>query len=674
MAKKCIKSWGWAFFLVGAYIMVLSGSAFGQVVPGTVNAKVLDGVGNKITSTVSGPDTGLDVNCLNCGAGGATYLDADGIVNQTASAVHGQTYMYNGATWDRVRGSILTGLEVNCVTGCAGGASTPSDAFANPVTAGLQMGFNMVYNGVTWDRLRGTIAGGALVNISNASLAVTGTFFQATQPVSGTVAVSNAFLLDATFTGRFPVAYVDADAVANQTTTAIHGQSYFYNGVTWDRMRGTIAGGLLVDVSDAFLLDATFTTRINTLGQKAMAASTPVVLASDQTSIPVAATVSNAFLLDATFTGRFPVAYVDADTIANQTTTAVHGQCYLYNGVTWDRCRGAIATGMLVNISNATLAVTQSGAWVVDTELPAAAVLSDAIANPTTPTVGAATLGFNGVTFERVRTQGDAADAVATEACCHLAITSHNYGYNGVTWDRLRSTIAGGLLVDVSDLFLLDATVTNRFPAGSTPADNESNAITATRFGNYNFVFDGVAWDRWTGAVTQSGTWNIGTVTTVTTVGTLTTITNPVTVLGNKTNNNAAPGATNVGVLPCVATAVAPTHTEGNQVGCSGNLSGATRVINESSIATANNDGACASGAASFTAIVSNASRTWLAVWASPANTDDVYLKLGATATAADARFAPGQPLNFTSGRIYTGIIDAFPASGTQAVCVMELN
>jgi len=160
----------------------------------------------------------------------------------------------------------------------------------------------------------------------------------------------------------------------------------------------------------------------------------------------------------------------------------------------------------------------------------------------------------------------------------------------------------------------------------------------------------------------------------VTTVGTLTTITNPVTVLGNKTNNNAAPGATNVGVLPCIATAVAPSSTEGNQTGCSKNLGGAQRVIEQNFISTANNDGACASGAVSFTAIASNASRTWLAVWASPANTDDVYLKLGAVATNADARFAPGQPLNFTTGRIYTGIIDAFPNSGTQAVCVMELN
>jgi hypothetical protein len=510
-------------WIILVLLLCMVGVSEAQVTPGTVSSKTLDGVGNKITSTVVGADTGLDVNIIGGGGGGPTYLDADGIVNQTTNAVHGQTYMYNGATWDRVRGAILTGLEVNCVTGCSGGASTPTDAFANPTTAGLQQTFNMGFNGVTWDRLRSSIASGLEVN------------------------VTDAFLLDATFTGRFVAAYVDADAIANQTTTAVHGQSYFYNGVTWDRMRGSVVDGLLVN-----------------LGAN-----------NDVTVTSGTITLSNAFLLDATFTGRFPVAYVDADTIANQTTTAIHGQ---------------------------------------------------------------------------------------------------NYMYNGVTWDRMRGTIAGGLLVDVSDLFLLDATLTARFPTGSTPADNESNAVTISRIGNFNYIFDGATWDRWTGAVSQSGTWNIGTVTTVTTVGTLTTITNPVTVLGNKTNNNAAPGATNVGVLPCIATAAVPASTEGNQVGCSTNLSGAQRVINESSIATANLDGSCPSGAASFTVAASNASRTWLAMWASPANTDDVYIKLGATATSADGRFAPGQPINFTSGRIYTGVVDAFPNSGTQAVCVMELN
>jgi hypothetical protein len=61
------------------------------------------------------------------------------------------------------------------------------------------------------------------------------------------------------------------------------------------------------------------------------------------------------------------------------------------------------------------------------------------------------------------------------------------------------------------------------FPAAFASADNISNQ-TATAIHGYMMVYDGSAWDRWTGAVTQGGTWNIGTVTT------LTGITNPVTV------------------------------------------------------------------------------------------------------------------------------------------------
>ena len=49
-------------------------------------------------------------------------------------------------------------------------------------------------------------------------------------------------------------------------------------------------------------------------------------------------------------------------------------------------------------------------------------------------------------------------------------------------------------------------------------------------------------------------------------------------VIGTKTNDNAAPGATNVGVLAGIANAAAPTWTEGNLVGLSVNTAGALRV------------------------------------------------------------------------------------------------
>jgi hypothetical protein len=57
-------------------------------------------------------------------------------------------------------------LWVNCGVGCAGGASTPADAFANPTTAGLQMEFLMGWNGATWDRLRSSTANGLVADVS----------------------------------------------------------------------------------------------------------------------------------------------------------------------------------------------------------------------------------------------------------------------------------------------------------------------------------------------------------------------------------------------------------------------------------------------------------------------------------------------------------------------------
>ena len=64
----------------------------------------------------------------------------------------------------------------------------------------------------------------------------------------------------------------------------------------------------------------------------------------------------------------------------------------------------------------------------------------------------------------------------------------------------------------------------------------------------------------WTGEVTFSGSITIGTVS------------------GDKSNNTAAPTNDNIGVLPAVANASAPSYTEGRQVLLSTDLSGALRV------------------------------------------------------------------------------------------------
>jgi hypothetical protein len=95
--------------------------------------------------------------------------------------------------------------------------------------------------------------------------------------------------------------------------------------------------------------------------------------------------------------------------------------------------------------------------------------------------------------------------------------------------DTLLITAAGAALVDGSattqpvsgtvtanagtnlntSALALDATLTGRLPAGSTPADNESNVVTTTRAGAYNYVFDGATWDRWTGLVTLAANQSV---------------------------------------------------------------------------------------------------------------------------------------------------------------------
>lgn len=63
-------------------------------------------------------------------------------------------------------------------------------------------------------------------------------------------------------------------------------------------------------------------------------------------------------------------------------------------------------------------------------------------------------------------------------------------------------------------------------------------------------------------------------------------------IVGTKTNNTAAPGATNIGALPGVATAAAPSYTEGNQVGLSQDLIGRLRIVAPDLTATGTMDAA----------------------------------------------------------------------------------
>lgn len=103
-----------------------------------------------------------------------------------------------------------------------------------------------------------------------------------------------------------------------------------------------------------------------------------------------------------TVDSEFPAAAAITDNFANPTTTSVMGMGMVYDGSAWDMLRGDSTNGALVNLGTNN-DVTVTGTVTADTELPAAAVLADATANPTVPTVGSGNLTFNGTTWDRAR-------------------------------------------------------------------------------------------------------------------------------------------------------------------------------------------------------------------------------------------------------------------------------
>jgi hypothetical protein len=195
-------------------------------------------------------------------------------------------------------------------------------------------------------------------------------------------------------------------------------------------------------------------------------------------------------------------------------------------------------------------AVTQSGAWsagrtwslssgsdsvavtgtvslsgAVDTELPAAAALADGASNPTTPLVGAAAILFNGTTWDRARgdtTNGLDVDVTRVQGTVTVAGTvTANAGTN-LNTSLLALESGGNLASAVTALQIIDdwdesdRAKVNPI-AGQAGVQGGSGAVNSLT--QRVVLATDVALPTGAnviGAVTQSGTWNIGTVTTLT--------------------------------------------------------------------------------------------------------------------------------------------------------------
>lgn len=134
------------------------------------------------------------------------------------SGILGQSpYLFNGVSFDRVRGDITNGMDVDVTR--MSGSITPADAYANPTTANQQWSLNGVFNGTTWDRIR-TATADALastgIQTGNPSL-FNGTTFDRQDGISNTNNTATTTLGVAYSTPLSTWSVTDTDSGATQS-------------------------------------------------------------------------------------------------------------------------------------------------------------------------------------------------------------------------------------------------------------------------------------------------------------------------------------------------------------------------------------------------------------------------------------------------------------------------
>jgi hypothetical protein len=222
------------------------------------------------------------------------------------------------------------------------------------------------------------------------------------------------------------------DGTSNPTLPSWGVFMQLFNGTTWDRVRGDTTNGLDVDVTRLPSLPA----GSNAIGK--LAANDGVDIGDVTINNPTLTVVNagtfvvqdNQVLTDnAQFTDGsnkvFTAGYI-YDEVAGTALTENDVAAARINanraivGIIEDgstRARYATVTAsnaLKVDGSAVTQPVSIAATVTVDSELPAAAALADAAANPTAPLVGDCLLVYNGSTWDRAREAVDALDSTGT--------------------------------------------------------------------------------------------------------------------------------------------------------------------------------------------------------------------------------------------------------------------
>ncbi len=217
-----------------------------------------------------------------------------------------------------------------------------------------------------------------------------------------------------------------------------------FNGSTWDRVRVANTGRLQVDVITGGGGGTQYTEDVAVIS-----AAGVVTLAGARASIVAPTSMSadgDAVALWATRRGALVVEGGVASGVTDSGNPVKVGGVY----------NSTLPT--LISGQRSDLQVASSGVLMVDTEMPAAVALSDSLANPTAPIVGAAGLLWNSTTYERTRSplQGDLQVATGITAV-------GPYAYNGSTqYDRIRTIDALKTAIAAPDIGVLAAMAPDR--------------------------------------------------------------------------------------------------------------------------------------------------------------------------------------------------------------------
>ena len=325
-------------------------------------------------------------------------------------------------------------------------------------------------------------------------------------------------------------------------------------------------------------------------------------------------------------TNAFAVTVAIVDGNGNQITSFGGGTQYIDDAASgahptgtlsmgWDSANSVVralkvdtSQNLLVDVANTSIAVTQSTSpWVISFTAPQHTIVdsgSISATQGTSPWVISFTVPLHVIVDSGSLsvTQGTSPWVISFTAPQHVIVDSGSIavsgsvsitGTVGVTQSTNPWVVSGAKTpadsyanpTDAEDVFALlggwDATnskwqrVQVDTGTGTLKVDIGSNGTVSSTQGTSPWVISFTAPQH---VIVDSGSVSVsGSVSITGTVG-VTQSTSPWVVAGNLTHNNAAPAATEVGVLVGLANAAAPTFTEGDQVLLSTDLAGNLRV------------------------------------------------------------------------------------------------